>query len=130
MFKKNIKIITVIGAFLAIPLFTFAGMEGMNDNMTYFEMHWSDITALALVLVSIGYALLAAKIYGGIVGVALKFTSIGLVIVVLYRTLNSFEHLGVNILSKNTGTILELIGFTLIAIGMYKMYTETKKNNF
>ncbi len=76
-------------------------MIGMHDNMTYLGMHWGDVTALTLVIVSIVYALLAAKIYGGIVGVALKFTSIGLVIIVLYRTLNSFEHLGLNVLSRD-----------------------------
>ncbi len=90
-------------------------------------MHWADFVVLTLVLISTGYALLAAKIYGGIVGVALKFVSVGLVGIVLYRVLSSFEHLGVMMLTKETGTALELVGFTLIAIGMYRLYTKTKK---
>ena len=127
MLKKNIKIITPVIMFLLIPLLASADMGEMPNDMSYFEMHWGGIVALALVLVSAGYALLAAKIYGGIVGVALRFTSIGLVGIVLYRILSSFEHVGIKMLSRDAGTVLELVGFALIAFGMYKLYTETKK---
>jgi len=127
MLKNNIKTIISVFMFLVIPLIVSAKMGEMPSNISYFEMHWIDFIVLTLVLISTGYALLAAKIYGGIVGFALKFISAGLVGIVLYRVLSSFEHLGIMILTKEMGTILELIGFTLVAIGMYKLYTKTKK---
>ncbi len=127
MLKNNIKLIISIFILSVIPLTVGATMGEMSNNISYFEMHWSDFVVLTLVLISTGYALLAAKIYGGIVGIALRFISIGLLSIVLYRILSSFEHIGVTVLTKEMGLVLELIGFTLIAIGMYKLYTKTKK---
>jgi hypothetical protein len=125
--KRNIKVVVPTVIFLSVPLFVFADTVDLHSSMPYLEVHWGDIIALALVLISTGYAFLAAKIYGGIFGVALKFTSIGLIAIVLDRILNSFEHLGIEILSRDAGTLLDLIGFILITVGMYKLYTETKK---
>jgi len=130
MSQLNIKTITSAFVFLLFPSFAFA-VEAMNTMMmehesTYMGMHWGDVTSLALVLVAAGYAFLSAKVYGGVIGVALKFISVGLVGVILHRLLGSFEHLGVNIISHDAGIILDLVGFSLIAFGMYKLYSETK----
>lgn len=114
-------------ALLALsPALVFANGDTAMET-GYLAESWGDLLILLLVLISAGYAFLSAKIYGGVVGTGLKFLSIGLIVHVLHRTLESFETLGFSTISHDSGYILDIVGTALIAFGMWKLYSETKK---
>lgn len=123
------KLLTAVSvvAIVMLPILAFS-MESMRlHSGTYLEMHWADFIVLFFVLVSAGYALLGAKIYGGIVGTSLKLITSGLVAIVFTRLVETFGHLGVVVMSPAVSSIIDVIGFALIALGMFKLYSDTKK---
>jgi len=141
MLKKNIFTKVIILAALILPVTSFAqvffpstafaqAVATGGNFFAYIAANWIDIPFILIICAAAYFAIRSALLYGGVIGHALKFISTGLVLLAAEEILGFIlldEVAFNNSYWSSIADIVQLVGAILIAVGLFRLYTQSKK---